>query len=79
MYLSLPLRLIKMLEIDTNYLVNLAPYIAHLPIVILTDYFTWKVAKRVIGHDASRIAMIFLFFNRFQTMHITRTLTNGLE
>ena len=65
MYLSLPLRLIKTLEIDTNFLVNLAPYLAHLPVVILTDYFTWKVGKKVIGRDASRLAMIFLFFNRF--------------
>ena len=79
MYLSIPLRLIKFLEMDTTYLINLAPYLAHLPVVILTDYYTWKVSKRVIGHDASRISMIFLFFNRFQTMHITRTLTNGLE
>ena len=65
MYLSLPLRLIKMLEIDTTYIVNLAPYLAHLPVVILTDYFTWKVAKKVIGRDAARLSMIFLFFNRF--------------
>jgi hypothetical protein len=39
--------------------------LAHLPVVILTDYFTWKVANKVIGRDGARLTMIFLFFNRF--------------
>lgn len=51
MYLSLPLRLIKFLNIDTNFIVNVTPYLAHFPVVVLTDYFTWKVAKRVVGVD----------------------------
>ena len=79
MYLSVPLRIVKMIGIDTNLIVNVVPYIAHCPIVILTDYFTWKVAKRVVGKDGASLTMIFYFFNRFFTMHIIRTLTNSIE
>jgi len=56
---------LKTLDMDTNYLVNITPYLAHLPVVLLTDYFTWKVAKRVVGHDAARLSTILIFFNRF--------------
>ena len=48
-YLSLPLRLVKYVGIDTNFVVRITPYLAHCPFVILNDIFTWKVAKRVIG------------------------------
>jgi phosphatidylinositol glycan class B len=78
-YLSLPMHLCKALGIDNNLVVRVVPYLAHLPVVILTDLFLWKISKRLIGHDAARLCFIFHFFNRFETMHIIRTLTNSLE
>ena len=79
MYLSIPMHLNKALGIDTNWVVRVTPYLAHVPIVILNDIFLWKVSKRLIGHDAARICYIAYFFNRFQTQHIIRTLTNSIE
>ena len=67
MYLSIPMHLNKALGIDTNWVVRVTPYLAHVPIVILNDIFLWKVSKRLIGHDAARICYIAYFFNRFQT------------
>ena len=31
------------------------------------------------GRDAARLCFLFYFFNRFETMHIIRTLTNSIE
>lgn len=69
----------KWMGIDTNFVVRVTPYLAHLPIVIVNDIFIWKVSKRVIGHDAARICFLAQFFNRYQTMHMIRTLTNSIE
>jgi hypothetical protein len=55
------------------------PYIAHCPFVLLNDLYTWKVSKLVIGKNGARLAMILVFFNRFQTLHMARTLSNSLE
>jgi hypothetical protein len=79
MYLAIPLHIAKSLGVDSNLVVRKLPYLAHLPVVLLNDWFFWKVSKRVIGHDAARLGFIMFFFNRFQTMHIIRTLTNSLE
>jgi hypothetical protein len=65
--------------VDTNFVVNTLPYIAHLPVVFLNDWFTWKVGKRIVGTDAARIGMLFYFFNRFENMFLLKTLTNSLE
>jgi len=79
MYLALPMQLCKDLGIDSNFVVRVTPYLAHLPIVLLNDLFTWKVAKRIVSRDAARLTMIFYFFNTFLTMHLIRTLTNSIE
>ena len=79
MYLAIPLHFAKILGLDSNLVVRKLPYLAHLPVALLNDWFFWKVGKKVVGRDAARLGMIMLFFNRFETMHIIRTLTNSLE
>jgi hypothetical protein len=64
-YLSIFFYAAKMLQIDSNAVVLALPYIAHCPIVILEDYFVWKIAKRLIGKDAAKFAFALQFFNRF--------------
>ena len=64
---------------DTNLIVRAIPYLAHCPLVILNDWFIWKVAKRTVGNDAARLSMILITFNRFQTQFIIRCFTNSLE
>ena len=66
-YLAVWMQMLKMISLDTNYMVRAIPYLAHCPLVILNDWFIWKVAKRVVGRDAARFSMILVTFNRFQT------------
>jgi len=79
MYLAMPMQLCKTLGVDTNLVIRYLPYIAHMPVVLLNDLFMWKVGKRVVGRDASRLGFLIYFFNRFETMHLIRTLTNSIE
>lgn len=79
MFLSLPLHLLRFLGLDSNCAVRCAPYIAHYLVVVLTDFFLWKAAKKVLVREAAQLTMILFFFNRFETMHLIRTLTNTVE
>jgi hypothetical protein len=63
-YLAAPLYLLKQTGLDFPWLVRVQPYLTHFPLVILNDYFIWKVAKRVVGNDSARIAMLLVIANR---------------
>jgi len=78
-YLAGPLYVLKQLGLDTPWLVRVQPYLTHCPLVILNDYFIWKIGKRIIGIDGSRIAMLLIITNRCQNEYIIRCFTNGLE
>lgn len=47
--------------------------------MILNDYFVWKIGKKIIGVNGTRIAMLLLLINRCQNEYIIRCFTNGLE
>ena len=65
MYLALWFQAAKSLAIDTNWLVTVLPYLAHAPLVLIGDLFTWKIGKRLITKDATQLAFLFLIFNRY--------------
>lgn len=77
--MAAPLYLLKSAGLDYPWVVRVQPYLTHCPLVILNDYFIWKIGKRLIGTDGTRIAMLLLIANRFQNEHIVRCFTNGLE
>jgi len=79
MYLSLPMHLVRFLGIDTNMVLRTAPYMAHLPLVLLTDYFFWKTMTKILHRDAAKLSFFLYFFNKAQTMYMIRTLTNSIE
>lgn len=78
-YLAAPLYLLKVTGLDSPWLVRVQPYLTHCPLVILNDYFIWRIGKRLIGTDSTRIAVLLLVFNRCQNEYIVRCFTNGLE
>ena len=43
------------------------------------DIAIWKIGKKYVGSNATRIAMLLLLVNRAQTEFITRCFTNGVE
>ena len=45
----------------------------------MNDWFIWKLGKKTVGVDATRIAMILIVFNHFQNDYISHCFTNGIE
>jgi len=78
-YLAGPLYLLKMLNLDFATIVRVQPYLTHYPLVVLHDYFYWKVAKRVMGKDTARVAMLMLVFSMYENLFLVRCFTNSLE
>ena len=48
-------------------------------LVLLGDLFLWHGAKRYVGQNGARLAMLLTLVNRSQTEFITRCFTNGVE
>lgn len=78
-YLSWPLAVIKFLRIDYPYLVLISPYLAHFPLMLLSDYYLWHVGKQTVGKQATRIAFILMLTNVFMVEYEIRCFTNTLE
>ena len=62
-YLSWPLAILKNLKIDFQPLVLMSPYIAHFPLMVICDYYFWKIGKQTVGKSATRIAFILMLTN----------------
>lgn len=78
-YLAGPLYLLKYFNLDYPWIVRMQPYLTHCPLVLVNDYFIWKVGKRVVGVDSTRIAMMLILTNKLQSEYIIRCFTNGIE
>ena len=46
---------------------------------ILNDHFIWKVGKKTVGIDGTRIGVLLIVMNHFQIEYITRCFGNSLE
>jgi len=78
-YLSWPLMVLKYFRIDYPYLVLISPYLAHFPLMMLSDYYLWQVGKQTVGKSATRIAFIITLTNVFMVEYEIRCFTNTLE
>ena len=78
-YLAGPLYVLKLTGLDTRWAVLVQPYVTHCLLVLLGDLFLWHGAKRYVGQNGARIAMLLTLVNRSQTEFITRCFTNGVE
>lgn len=78
-YLAFFLWVIKIIGLDYGFVVRLCPYIAHIILVIISDTYMWRLGKRTVGVDATRIASLFYLSNRvFNELYI-RCFTNSIE
>ena len=57
----------------------MSPYIAHFPLMMLSDYFLWKIGKKTVGKEATRLAFIMILTNTFMVEYEIRCFTNTLE
>ena len=78
-YLSIPLWILRLTFLDFQPLVLAAPYIAHLPLVLLADYFYFQAGKKAIGETGVRISVYFYLSNGFFNAFLIRTFSNSLE
>ena len=78
-YLAAPLYLLKAFKVDYQMVVLLQPYLTHCILVLIGDLAIWKIGKKYVGPNATRIAMLLLLVNRAQTEFITKCFTNGVE
>jgi hypothetical protein len=70
---------LKAVGLDSNYAINAVPYVAHWPLVMLGDWFLWRVGKQTVGVNATRVATLLLLFNQFQLEYLHRCFGNALE
>lgn len=78
-YLSWPLWILKYTRMDFQYLVIISPYIAHYPLMLISDYCLWHVGRRTVGKNATRVAFILILTNFFMFEYEIRCFTNTLE
>lgn len=55
------------------------PYIAHYPLVLISDYTLWSIGKKTVGKEATRIAFILMLTSCFMAEFDSRCFTNTLE
>ena len=79
MYLSWPLFLLKWTGLDYQPLVLISPYIAHFPLLILSDFCLWEIGKTSVGKPATRVAFALFLTNYFMVEYDIRCFTNTLE
>ena len=65
-YIAIPMYLLKLANLDSNFVIRFAPYFTNLLLVILNDFFIWKIGKKVVGTDATRFGILLIVTNQFQ-------------
>jgi phosphatidylinositol glycan class B len=79
LFLSIPLWILKFLRLDFYLLVRVAPYLMHLPLVVLGDYYFFKVANRLIGNTGARLSLYLYFGCASYNSYYIRCLGNSVE
>lgn len=78
-YLALPMWLAKVLGLDTPLVVRLAPYAAHSAIAVASDYYFYKVTKKLMGIQVARVTFFYYFTNQFFNSFMIRCFSNSVE
>jgi phosphatidylinositol glycan class B len=78
-FIAIPLWIIKTLGVDSREMVRLAPYLAHLCTVMLSDIYFYKLAKKVFGSQTAKIAFMMYFTNAFFNSFLIRCFGNSVE
>ncbi|CDW78313.1 UNKNOWN [Stylonychia lemnae] len=78
-YLIIPLQILKTLGLDYGIAVRCCPYIAHCILVIISDWYLWKVGIKIFGKNTARITLIFYLFNRVYNEILIRCFGNSIE
>jgi hypothetical protein len=78
-YLSIPLRILDFLRLDYSYTVRASYYVAQWVLVIIGDYYYYKVGCKMFGSHSTRVSLYLYLTNKFYNMHIIRCFGNSVE
>jgi len=78
-YLALPMWLAKVVGLDTPLVVRLTPYVAHSAIAVASDYYFYKVTKKLMGIQVARVTFLYYFTNQFFNSFMIRCFSNSVE
>jgi hypothetical protein len=79
MFLSIPIWILKIFRLDYYFLVRVAPYIAHLVLVVLGDYYYFLISQKFIGSTGARLSLYLYLGCASYNSYIIRCLGNSLE
>ena len=78
-YLSIPLHILRFLRIDYNTPVILSPIFMNTIIILIGDYYSYKLTKRLINRKCALIYLLYSFFDKDINLIFLRTMSNGIE
>jgi len=78
-YLAIPMWLAKVVGLDTPLVIRLAPYVAHSVIAVASDYYFYKVTKKLMGIQVARVTFFYYFTNQFFNSFMIRCFSNSVE
>ena len=78
-YLSIPLRLMKFLQLDYPITVRVSYYLAQWIIVVIGDIYFFKLSKRIVGKEAARLGFYYYFTSKFYNIYVIRCFSNSVE
>ena len=62
-FLSLPLHVLRFLKIDSNALVVNSMLMMNTMLIVLGDYFLYKMSRRFLGKKGASLTLLYLIFN----------------
>ena len=78
-WLSLPARVLKLIHIDSNFLVVNSMYIMHCVIWSFGDYYFYKLVKLMAGNKCAVFTTMISLTNQTVNRYVSRTSMNGDE
>jgi hypothetical protein len=78
-YLSIPLHLLRLLGLDSNFMVVNSTIFMNSLLQVLGDYFLFQLSDHLIGKEGACISLTYVLFNQRINEVGQKTLSNGAE
>ena len=78
-WLALPARLLRLLSMDTNFLVVNSMYFMHCIVWSFGDYFYFHLVKLLAGKRCAILTLMAALSNQTVNLYLSRTSSNGVE
>ena len=78
-FLSIPLHIFRILNLDYNLIVILSPLMMNTFIITLGDYYSFFFTLNLVNKKCAIIFIIYSLFNKNINEVFGRTMTNGTE